>query len=447
MNVFIELEDEIMLQNRQSVRLCCFTGLFILLLVLSASPGFAQEVKFPTPSYEGEELAQVREWEKTWVGKKVTTNEVDQVKDLLPDAVYQIMKNPKDFGAEGDIWFEVVPYQEYKVSPGLIASTKKYAPQSQMDGNLDLMNYGKVAGIPFPRLDTSDPIKAGSQAAWNFDGYTHGDGTRINNKPANIVDCRTRLERSAGQLRWMMFWSGRSDVEPMPELPKNKRKVHRTFFQRNTAPPDFADTTILEVKYQDTTRDCDLWIYTAMFRRIRRYTTKQRSDMIDGTDLIYDDNNGWYTHINLNNYKLIGQKDVLVSRHQGEPYKHLSRVNGQGFWNGVQREKVKCWVVEAVNKNPDYIYSKRIWYLDPENWQLNVQEMYDRQGRLWKLQEMFYQEYKMKEAEGMVTHTNAEHTVDLVRRHGSVGQYEIFGLGITLDKKIFSVANLQQLTY
>ncbi len=61
---------------------------------------------------------------------------------------------------------------------------------------------------------------------------------------------------------------------------------------------------------------------------------------------------------------------MLVSRHQKEPYKTLSRVTGQGFWNGVQREKVKCWVVEAINKDPDYIYSKRIWYLDPENWQI-----------------------------------------------------------------------------
>ena len=436
-----------MLHNRQIAQLGSFLGWLMLVLLFCASSVLAQGITFPTPSYEGEELAKIREWEKTWVGKKVTTAELDQVKDLLADSIYQIMKNPKDFGAEGDMWFEVVPYREYKVSPGLIESTQKYAPQSQMDANYDLANYGKVAGIPFPQLDTSDPVKAGSQAAWNFDGYTHGDATRVNNKPANIVDCRTRLERSAGQLRWMMFWAGRSDVDPRPELPNNKRKVHRTFFQRNTAPPDFADTTILEVKYQDTSRDCDLWIYTAMFRRIRRYTTKQRSDMIDGTDLIYDDNNGWYTHINLNKYKLVGQKDMLVARHQETPYKTLSRVTGQGFWNGIQRERAKCWVVEAVNKDPNYIYSKRVWHLDPENWQLNIQEMYDRQGRLWKLQEMFYEEYKMKEAEGMVTHVNAEHTVDLVRRHGSVGQYKIFELGTTLDRRIFSVANLQQLTY
>ena len=169
--------------------------------------------------------------------------------------------------------------------------------------------------------------------------------------------------------------------------------------------------------------------------------------MIDGTDLIYDDNNGWYTHINLNTYKLVGQKDMLCARHQETPYEKLSRVEGQGFWNGVQRERVKCWVVEAVNKDPNYIYSKRVWYLDPENWQFNIQEMYDRQGRLWKVQEEFWNERKLKEAEGVSTVFKAEHIVDLVRLHGSVGQFEIFEIGQSLNKKIFSVANLQQLTY
>ena len=436
-----------MLTRSKIIHVGLYVGLVPLLLLLCSISAPAKEVKFPTPSYEGEELAKVKEWEKTWAGKKVTTAEVDQVKDLLPESIYTIMKNPQEFGAEGDLWFTVVPYREYQVSPGLIASTKQFAPQSQLNEKLVLANYGKVAGIPFPQPDTSDPVVAGTQAAWNFDGYTHGDGIYVFNGPAAIVDSRTRLERSAGHFRWELYWSGRSDVAPKPELPKNDRKVQRTFFQRNTAPPDFADTTVLEVKYQDTSRDCDLYVYTAMFRRIRRYSTNQRSDMIDGTDMIYDDNHGWYTHINLNKYKLIGQKDVLVSRHLSEPTKDISRKSGQAFWNGIPRERTKCWVVEAINRDPDYIYSKRVWYLDPENWQMNVQEMYDRQGRLWKLLEQFYNEYKMIEAEGMVTHVSAEQTVDLVRRHGSVAVYEIHKLGTSLDDKIFSVANLQQLSY
>lgn len=429
------------------INMSVYVGLALLLLLLCSGAAPAKDVKFPTPSYEGQELNQVREWEKTWVGKKVTSSDIDQVKDLLPESIYTIMKNPKDFGAEGDLWFTVVPYREYKVSPGLIESTKQYAPQSRLDANLVLENYGKVAGIPFPQLDTSDPVVAGTQAAWNFDGYTHGDGIYVFNGPAAIIDSRTRLERSAGHFRWELYWSGRSDVAPKPELPKNDRKVQRTFFQRNTAPPDFADTTVLEVKYQDTSRDCDLYVYTAMFRRIRRYSTNQRTDMIDGTDMIYDDNHGWYTHININKYKLIGQKDLLVSRHAEDPKTNCTRITGQAFWNGVQRERTKCWVVEAINKDPDYIYSKRVWYLDPENWQMNVQEMYDRQGRLWKLLEFFYNEYKMVEAEGMTTHVATEQIVDLVRRHGSLAYYEVHKLGTSLDTKIFSVANLQQLSY
>ncbi len=419
----------------------------LVLILLGGVSSPAKEIKFPIPSYEGEELAKVREWEKTWVGKKVTTAEIDQVKDLLPEAVYTIMTNPKEFGAAGDLWFTVVPYREYQVSPGLIEATKQYAPTAQFDAKMALADYGKTAGIPFPQLDVSDPVLAGTQAAWNFDGYTHGDGTYLNQHPCSIVDCRTRLERAAGQIRWMMYWSGRTDVAPKPDLPKNDRRIHRTFFQRNTAPPDFADTTILEIKYQDTTRDCDLYVYTAMFRRIRRYSTSQRSDMVDGTDLIFDDNQGWYTHMNINKYKLIGQKDMLVCRHLEEPYKTLSRVTGQGVWDGVPRERTKCWVVEAVNRDPNYIYSKRVWYLDPENWQMNEQEMYDRQGRLWKLLEQFYCEYKMVEAEGMATHVNGEQTIDLIRRHGSAAQYEIYKVGTTLDPKIFTVSNLQQLSY
>ena len=40
----------------------------VTLLLIVTTPGFqcfANEVTFPTPSYGGEDLAKVREWEKT----------------------------------------------------------------------------------------------------------------------------------------------------------------------------------------------------------------------------------------------------------------------------------------------------------------------------------------------------------------------------------------------
>jgi len=237
----------------------------VLLAILISIPliSRAGEIKFPVYSYEGEELKKVREWEKVWVGKRITTENVDEVKDFLHEAVYKAMKNPEIFGAES-LWFEIVPYRPYNLSPGMIAATKKYAPTSKLDENESLIGYGDIAGIPFPHP------KTGIEMAWNFDGNTKGD-THHEYGIGSVVDCRSRLEREAGHLRWEVHWMGRYDVPPLPKIPdeKNKRGIHRSFFMRMTAPVDFVDTAMLEIKYKDTHRENDMWVYTAMFRRIR----------------------------------------------------------------------------------------------------------------------------------------------------------------------------------
>jgi len=133
-----------------------------------------------------------------------------------------------------------------------------------------------------------------------------------------VVDCKTRFERETEQHRWELYWIGRCDVPPTPAFSKevNPRGIARSFFQRHAAPADFVDTTMLEIKYKDPHRMEDLWVYTAMFRRIRRYANNQRTDSIDGTDMIYDDQDGWYTSVLHNTYEFKGREDLLVVRHQ-----------------------------------------------------------------------------------------------------------------------------------
>jgi len=416
------------------------TALLSCLLIIafcSSLPCRAAEVKFPTPSYEGAELAKVKEWEKTWAGKKVTTENVDQVKDFLHEAVYNAMKDPALLGAKS-IWFDIVPYRPYEPSKGLIAATLKHAPTAKLDDKENLVGYGDVAGYPFPQP------KTGIEMAWNFDSNTRGDSSYLFHG-GTVVDCRTGNEREAGHLRWELSWLGRYDVPPIPKIPEkeNSRGIARSFFQRHTAPVDFVDTTMLELRYKDD-REEDLWVYTAMFRRVRRYATSQRTDTIDGTDMIYDDQEGWYTHPTRNTYTAKGRADLLVARHQ-DP-KNVQRERGQGFWNGLQRERVNNWVVEVVSKDPSYIYSKQIWYLDPETWQMNFKVMYNRQGQLWKMYEITYNE--VPSAAGCKTAMpSSEHIVDFIRRHGSPGNREIRGVGITIPLKQFTTRALQEATY
>jgi len=409
----------------------------VMMIVAFAQSSFSAEIKFPTLSYEGEELAKVKEWEKTWVGKKVSLENVDQVKDLLIEPVYMIMKNPNDFGAP-DIWFEVVPYRPYEISKGVIEMTQKYAPEAKLDKNRWLINYGKMAGYPFPNTENADEM------AWNFDAFTRGDSHKETAYPAAVVDCKTKLERVAGHIRWELYWTGRCDLPPRPAVEKNPKDIRRSFFMRMTDPPDFRDTSMLEIIYNTKDRAEDLWIYTAMFRRIRRVSVKQRTDMIDGNDMIYDDQDGWYTHVTHNNYKYVGRKEILTPRHQD--VKKVNRIKGQVYFSGLQRERVNTYVLEVKHTDPYYIYSKQIWYLDPENWQMNVKSMYDKEGRLWKLLEFYYDEVRGHAGSKTSTFI-ADVIVDLTRKHGGVSIRINEFTGKLIPENIFSIQNMQKFAY
>lgn len=188
----------------------------------------------------------------------------------------------------------------------------------------------------------------------------------------------------------------------------------------------------------------DLWVYTAMFRRIRRYANNQRTDSIDGTDMIYDDQDGWYTSVLHNTYDFKGRADLLVARHQDES--RVERAKGQGFWSGLQRERTNLWVVEVKNRDENYIYGKQIWYLDPEDWHMAFKVMYNRQGQLWKMYEFGYSEFP---SYGNQTTPifNTEHIVDFLRSHGSPSKRGIKAVGIDIPTKLFQTKSLKQKSY
>jgi len=106
----------------------CIISFAVLFLVHTLCG--AAEVPFPSPSYDADSLAKVREWEKMWARKKITTETVDQVKDYLHEAVYKVMKEPSIFGGTS-FWFEIVPYRTYEISKGRIEATKTICARKQ----------------------------------------------------------------------------------------------------------------------------------------------------------------------------------------------------------------------------------------------------------------------------------------------------------------------------
>ncbi len=183
-------------------------------------------------------------------------------------------------------------------------------------------------------------------------------------------------------MQWEVFFMHRTDLEPKPALPDNPDGMHRGTFIHMWEPAEFLNTRYYNLRFTDPKKDDQCYLWYAQFRRVRRLSTAQRTDAIDGTDLIYDDEFFWDGHIVRNNYTYQGKKELLCARHQD--MKKTNRSKGQALLNNLTLERCNLLIVEVINKDPNYLYGKRVWYVDPETYLILWTEIYDELGRFWK---------------------------------------------------------------
>jgi hypothetical protein len=293
---------------------------------------------------------------------------------------------------------------------------------------------GEGAGFPFPKA------KTGIEMAWNYDSNTTGDNYE-RDIWGPVVNCKTGAERRAWQPQKRMYWTGRCDLPPLPRIEPNSKGFRRSFYQELKEPSDMYGTKFLELRYTDPAKEDDTFIWVAMYRRIRRLSSSQRDDTIDGSDHSYCDEEGYSGPINKNTYKFLAVKDMLACRHMdGEKF---TRQKGQGLWSGQLRERCKLYLVEMTPKDPNSIYSKHIWYLDGETWQMPYKESYDKQGRLWRL---------LDEQMGYFTSVKGYQVIDVVgytysdaqRYHGGPNYHKNPKQGVDYDVNMFTIQYLQK---
>jgi len=411
----------------------------MLTLLLCTAPAFAAEHEVG-PAYTPEELAKVREWEKTWAGKRIDKNNIDQVADMLPQGFVDIYKNPQKWGApEGEDFYAVIaPYKRCMETDGVRAATKKYSPLVKKNPDGSLANYADIAGVPFPSP------KDGLEVMWNFDCNSHGDTNKYRRFSPNINPV-SREDRLADQEQKEFYFIHRTELDPKPALPpeKNKKGIHRGIFLHMYLPPEFLNTRYYSLRYIEP-KDDDTYMWYSQFRRIRRMSTKHRTDSIDGTDLIYDDEFFWDGHINRNTYKLVGTKEMLCARHQD--MKQLARQSGQAIPNNISYERSKVLVIEAYSKDPNYLYKKRVLYIDPETFLALWTDIYDELGRYWKCNINFTNDIQtaLGQTKNFIVGTSFQ---DIQRTHSGFNNQEYYytpKVSIQLNPNMFTVAELQK---
>ena len=385
--------------------------------------------------YTHEELQQVRQWEEVWAGKKIDKTTVDQVAAFLPQSYVSIYKKPEIWGApQGGFYFYITPYRRAGETSGMAQATKKYAHTVAMDNRGHLIKYTDIAGRPFPRP------KTGLEIAWNFDFNTHGDSCFYNRAGYNIVPA-SRTERVGDQDAWELFWIHRVDVDPRPVFPENSKGIARSTFYHMYSPAEYKNTRMFNLRYIDIDKSDNAYLWFSAFRRIQRISNTERTDSIDGTDLIYDDEYFWDGQILRNTYSWKGHKELLCARHLD--IVKTERQPGQTLLNNLSRERTKTLVVEVISTDQNYLYGKRIWYVDPETFLVSWTEIYDRQMRLWKCFENLTCDVKTKngEAKNFIVGT---HFVDLQRRHAGTWKNSRVEVGISIPQDMFTLYNLQK---
>ncbi|MGD9763156.1 MAG: DUF1329 domain-containing protein [Candidatus Binatia bacterium] len=313
-------------------------------------------------------------------GDVITKDSADKVADLVSPGVMWCLKR--------GMTMKIVPYKQIDWNPPYKAATEKYSAQVKLapDGR---SIEGHVAGLPFPKIDPSDPNVA-LKIMFNYEHKPFvTDDQDLRNFDAdtgNVSDKPLDVERHyiLDHLR-TLFYTGRLYVDPKPVLLPNTEGVRaKQSLHPILEPFDLKGVGLTGIRYLDPDRQDDTWLYLPTLRRVRRLSTAQRSDALFGQDTDVDSYGGYAGQIPWFTWKFLGDKKILATFH-AEKFPVEYCPGGADFVYCDNWEMRDVWVLEGVSKSPQYAYGKRVLYIDKETYYIAYSDIYDKAGQLWKV--------------------------------------------------------------
>ncbi|MDX9786543.1 MAG: DUF1329 domain-containing protein [Desulfobacterales bacterium] len=317
--------------------------------------------------------------EEPAVGTKIGPDNWKQYEKYIPQSLSeQITRGQMTFEVGGDATKFVQPSSGYK------RATEQNKGKAKIDANGAMTGW--EAGRPFPDIDPKDPM-AGFKIAYNLERRYEGDDQSLQAYQLINVDSKGQERYVTGtEYGWMwLSIKGRVDCEPLGEWAPNPKQIWRYNTLAIDFPYDIKGTSRLLIRYLDSAKDDDIWMYIPTMRRIRRMSGAQRQNNFVGTVCTYDDIRTFQGRPMEYDWKLIGEDRVLCAALDG---KTPHPKNEKGFWI-EPRSMRDCWIVEAVPRDKNYVYTKRLFWIDKEcfvPWHENV---FDVQGRTWKVCENY----------------------------------------------------------
>ncbi len=246
-------------------------------------------------------------------------------------------------------------------------------------------------------IDCKGDPEAGAKVIWNFNKAWNGDGTQ-SNWSYTYWDRGEQLP---------LYYEGKAKAISMTKrvepqyLDTNggdifaKEKRLGVFGIEVDAPFDARGIQLLTYGYKSgdgpvkEAKNDDTWVYVPDLRRVRRISTAQRTDSVQGTDFTMDDLRSFSGKPPQYEWECLGEAEIIAPMNTNKmayPYADDYNFGPYGFsFANDNWELRSAFIVRFDPRNEDHPYHHKDIYIDKESMEPLYSFAYDRKKELWKV--------------------------------------------------------------
>ena len=310
----------------------------------------------------------------------IDATNADKHKERLTEGQLALLKTLKGYR------MDVYPTRRSCGYPDAVyQNTRKNATGAKLASNGYDLEKAVTGGAPFPIPSN------GAEAMWNHKLRWMGEG-RIERYSTvfSQLGAENRIVPLV-QNQWTVTPNGDLAGKPIPE----GEGIEYRFLNEVVTPA--ARTGELILLHYFVNKDNDAWLYFPGQRRVRRAPTFSYDNPVPGYEnmLAIDQYPMFGGRLDRYDWKLVGKQELIIPyntfRFINQDAK-LAEIFGPDYPKRdlIRYEAHRVWKVEAtVKAGQRHTFPKRVVYLDEDSWIMLAADLYDAQGKVWRVQESY----------------------------------------------------------
>ena len=264
------------------------------------------------------------------------------------------------------------------------ARTKQNATAARMAANGWALEEAVPSGFPFPLP------QSGAEAIWNHKLRWSGAG-RIETYSTIFSEPSGRAFMPLVQKQWTLTPFGNDAATSLGE----GNGIELKLLNEVVSPAARVGELILVHYFLNKPNEA--WLYFPGQRRVRRSPTFAYDNPVPGYEnlLMVDQYPMYSGPIDRYDFKLVGKQELYVAyntfRFNDTSLKFKDIMGPDSPRRDLIRyEKHRVWKIEAsVKPGMRHLFPKREFYLDEDTWAMLQADLYDAQGKVWRVMESY----------------------------------------------------------